>query len=209
MKKLLFVLIAFIAAGCSNILENVKAGSSIANDKIIIVGKVNIVPKFEQFGDDDWKNKILLFIDDDEKEEFTDDLGLICDLIRMLKEADTVIKSDWDDYFIVELPRKNFYLKGVYVVAERRGNRDSGLLIRSNIKIDIKANDRFIYIGDLNYIMNKKDKYELQIVNNYDSARKKYEKYFSNLKGVTLQNRILINKSKVETFGATCTLRRY
>jgi len=205
--------------GCVNIVRNVKQGFVVPDDKVILVGRVTIDPPLEQkFGwactmgvlppyEKQYGKLFFIFLDTDENKEFTDEAGVIC-CPHAIMHAKTTIEQKWDEYFIVSLPRKTVYVKGVFVVLEQSPD-SAGLIIRSNIKIEVGPGDAYLYIGDFVYTLNKKGKYELTIVDNYNAIKNKYSSHVSgsDSRNIILQNRVIKSNPEVETVSAVLRTR--
>jgi len=215
-KYLIIITLLFLSSGCANIATVVKKGATLRDEKVILVGKLILDPMLEQkFGsscgcgifpsfEEQYENKLFVFLDNDEHHMFTDDLGVICCPHSVMK-AQTAIESIQGEYFTVELPREKTFIKGVFVVLTSSSSTNSGLLIRSNIKIDITPEDAFIYIGDFIYTLNKKQKFELQVVDNFNRVKEKYSSFVKSSQAmpVPIQNKTVKNISEIETFFST------
>ena len=199
MKKYLLLLSALpFLLQCATMLKPLKDGSPVQNDKIVLIGRIILEPELKQkfnhcIGCGFLLRNSYLVLDNRKDFMLSDDLAEVASGSAM-RNCQMTGEASWDEPFAIEIPKGDLYAKGVVV----RLKSTATLLIRFNFKIP-EASSGFIYIGDMVFKLNKKEKYEFSVVDNYAEITHRYEKWHQS---VGLQKKLISENMMIETLFA-------
>jgi hypothetical protein len=204
MKKYLLLLSALpFLLQCATMLKPLKDGSPVQNDKIVLVGRIILEPELKQvfnncIGCGSLHRTSFLVLDNRKDFMLSDDLADVASAQAMHKAQMLGVVS-WDEPFAIEVPKGDLYAKGVVV----RLTATATLMIRFNAKLPDAASG-FIYIGDMVFTLNKKDKFEFSLLDNYAEITHRYEKWHQS---VGLQKKLIPGNMDLETFSVKVIFR--
>ena len=152
MKRLLLIpLLASLLVACvpTSAIQPVSTLDSIGPDSILLVGKIvldpPLKPEEQELGMyEEYRNKAIL-VTDTERRAIGDQLAW-GDMKRR-------IEVGFDDIFMLEVPREDFYiLKGWVLMDATKGNGSAPM--PGQFRVDVQDGDRAVYIGTIHYTRN-------------------------------------------------------
>ena len=184
MSRLLVVLAALLSAGCVTVSEGVGSISEVAQDEVLVIGRIQIIPPIkpeEQTyrANDPFDNKrhfigrAVMFMSD--KPEYQNHTG-------------HALNPGLEETFFLKVPRSQRYMvKGsvtmsfkMRAVSARQTAVDQAeLMFPSPAELDIRPGDKAIYIGTLR--MHRDEFHEVtkaEIRDDYAAALADYKKKF-------------------------------
>lgn len=197
MKKTIFILFLFMVillfSGCSLqklVIPLEESSQTIPEGMVAIVGKISLNPEPEQ----ELKG---LSIGMSLEEAYYRKAGIalskiLVDKIKDITESDWVINTSWDKYFVAVIPREDIYLITLEIVLKIQGTNDTKMYLNNPLLIDFEDNDKFIYIGNLEYYFGVENELGgkdniLKLVDNYDEVKTEYDGYVMDINGEPLQ----------------------
>ncbi len=140
-----------LTTACSVPMANVvKPDQMSSPDKVIIIGKLSFNPplkqKLNRVNNKNWTNISYIFLSTDPEKPC--DHGM---------NADLTMKVNWDEYFVLEVPRKQFYLRKTMLMLSVEGSSTTYLDFKCAFPLPLVSDTGMIYIGDLIYQLNKKN----------------------------------------------------
>ena len=135
-----------LLSGCipaSNI-QPVTSMDALGSDSVVVVGRFFLDPALKEEEQDlsmydEYRNRLIVVTDTrlrDASELGWGDLG-------------RRIEATFGEYFFMEMPKEDFYILKGWVMMNEKGTGNAPLL--GQFKVDLQADDRIVYIGDITY----------------------------------------------------------
>ena len=159
--------------------SNVESLSEVKGDEVIIVGKIEMVPKLREdeqdfpsnmFGTGQWMNKMFIAIDDQMID--MDDLGLGAG--KHFGEAEL-----GKTFFIKSKRAKDLFYAGGVVMLGNGSNTITQKQYPGGLKYTLKPGVKAIYVGTIRYHRDEFNSItKVELVNEYNKASKSFLKKF-------------------------------
>lgn len=194
----LFVSVAVGLSGCAMLgamgkMASVpKDGAVIPDDKVVIVGRIIFTPEPVQNIDGD----MIALGGGGIKQSV--DLGFAFDAATKIifdkNNADVLAHFKWGEYFVLTVPRKTLYLNAVGFVTDSKGDTVKSVMGACNVGITPGAEDRLIYVGDINFRFGVKNSMggtynDVRVIDAYDDAKEHLTLAFMDKAGRSLELR--------------------
>lgn len=180
-KKLRFIpLVALIAAmsGCVGPgREPISSTAELKSNETIIVGRIELLPalakgeqKIKGLNSGSFENKVFLIADENYRE-----------INRELELGDYNgrIEAILGQNFFVRSASKPFYILLGMMYLELGGNTTNRLYFPAGLKVNIKAEDKAVYIGTLQYTRDEFFSFtKITVVDEYERANAEFKKKF-------------------------------
>lgn len=151
--------------------------SQVDNKETVVVGRVELVPPLEKdeqelsFTVKKYRGKTLLITDETYRE--LDDLNP--------GDFSGRIEAALGKTFYVKAPNKPFYILAGVIFMRVAGTTNERAYLPAGFKIDIKPNDKAIYIGTVRYYRDEFFKItKVEIKDNYEEENTEFRKLFGN-----------------------------
>lgn len=187
-KKSLIVtllLLTTLLHGCSGItlLKEADTFSEIKKDEVLIVGAIELIPKLKSEEQYIYlEGSIDLF---DYASIFKDKCIIQVNSSPKVDAERTILNPTLEKTFFFKIPRNSPYLVAGNIQTEFGAiTLDSGVLLPMGLKLNIKRNDKAIYIGHFRYTRDDFNSIiKSELLDNYSKALKDFNrKYGRNIK---------------------------
>jgi hypothetical protein len=170
-----------------------EPGQPVGEDVIVVAGRVIMEPELQQ----EFKGPMVGVKEEFEKKSLIFLSKKPNKPVGSVFSADHIISQPWDEYFLAVLPRESLYWSTVYIMLSKAGTWETSLYLHSSFEISYSPDDRFIYLGDFVYHVQRSDKSNelmagMEIRNGFEAARTQLEGDVVGPDGqpLALQNRI-------------------
>lgn len=178
----LFIGVALLLQSCGiggKVFKEADSSRSISKDEVIIVGTIELSPKLIA---DEQKFDVPGMIDLFGYADMNRNRGMLQFNLKPEKDSYKLMANPkLGEVFTFVIPKNIKYIVDGYILAEVSKFGEGKILLPTGFKIDIKANDKAVYIGKIKYIRDDFNSItSVKLEDDYRNANKGFRKKFGN-----------------------------